>query len=191
MIKKLELTRSLVVKSVFSIFDERTTFFTSTGYISREAIKYASAGTRVFPCVGGMGYVSTIAHEYSVQSKKQTVCLDGDGSLLMHMGSMPSISRESGTSFIHLVLNNSTHESVGESPTCATHVNISELARIIGYDAVYHVENVLELEASLSNVKELGFGNSFVHVVTKLESPRDLPRPKELRDFVEEFLIDL
>ena len=41
-----------------------------------------------FLTVGGMGHVSQIASGVVFQNKKNIICIDGDGSLLMHLGSI-------------------------------------------------------------------------------------------------------
>ena len=38
--------------------------------------------------VGGMGHTSSVALGYSLSSKNKTICIDGDSSLLMHLGSI-------------------------------------------------------------------------------------------------------
>ena len=41
--------------------------------------------------VGGMGHSSTVAAGYGINSKSQIICLDGDGSVLMHLGTLRTI----------------------------------------------------------------------------------------------------
>ena len=41
--------------------------------------------------VGGMGHSSMVALGVSLKSKNNVICLDGDGSLLMHMGALATI----------------------------------------------------------------------------------------------------
>ena len=47
-----------------------------------------------FYMVGGMGHSLSVAIGMKLQSNKQIICLDGDGSLLMHLGSMFSAGFE-------------------------------------------------------------------------------------------------
>ena len=65
--------------------------FSTTGYTSRELYqirKVNKSKVKDFLNVGGMGHTSSIAHGYAINSKKNVLCFDGDGSLIMHMGSM-------------------------------------------------------------------------------------------------------
>ena len=63
--------------------------------------------------VGGMGHSSMVSLGYSLFSKNQTLCLDGDGSIMMHMGSLANIGNFANKNFKHILLNNYGHESVG------------------------------------------------------------------------------
>ena len=68
----------------------------STGYLSRELyfqIKKLKLSINPFYMVGGMGHTSSVSLGYSLDSKKKVICLDGDGSFLMHLGSAVSISK--------------------------------------------------------------------------------------------------
>ena len=43
--------------------------------------------------VGGMGHSASLTLGVSLKSNKQSICLDGDGSLLMHLGSLGIVTR--------------------------------------------------------------------------------------------------
>ena len=62
--------------------------------------------------VGGMGHSSMVALGASLHTKKDVICLDGDGSLIMHMGSIVNIGFSAERNFKHILLNNFSHESV-------------------------------------------------------------------------------
>ena len=73
--------------------------------------------TNDFYMVGGMSHTSMVA---LVILLVQTICLDGDGSFLMHMGSAVISSKFGAKNFKYILLNNSCHESVGKQPTAIT-----------------------------------------------------------------------
>ena len=52
------------------------------------------------------------------------VCLDGDSALLMHMGALSMVSKLSVPNFLHIVLNNGAHESVGGQPSAGMKVDL-------------------------------------------------------------------
>ena len=80
-----------------------------------------------FYMVGGMGHSSMVSLGYSLKSKNQIICLDGDGALLMHMGSLRTIGFFGNTNFKHILLNNNSHESVGGQTTNASKINFNNL----------------------------------------------------------------
>ena len=43
--------------------------------------------------VGGMGHSSSVSLGYSIYSKNKVICLDGDGSMLMHLGSLATCAQ--------------------------------------------------------------------------------------------------
>ena len=57
-----------------------------------------------FLTVGGMGHTSSIALGISIaQTNRRVICLDGDGSLIMHMGACAIIGKQKPNNFIHIV----------------------------------------------------------------------------------------
>ena len=65
-----------------------------------------------------MGHAASIALGIAMQKRsRKIVCLDGDGAVLMHMGSIAIIGGRKISNYVHIVLNNGAHESVGGQPT--------------------------------------------------------------------------
>ena len=42
--------------------------------------------------VGGMGHTSSVALGHSLFNRNKTICIDGDGSFLMHLGAIKTIA---------------------------------------------------------------------------------------------------
>ena len=65
-------------------------------------------------------------------------CLDGDGSVIMHMGSMASIGQNAPENLKHVIFNNGSHDSVGGQPSDALGENFSfgKIALGCGYKEV-------------------------------------------------------
>ena len=110
----------------------------STGKMSRELMELRQSRnqdpSQDFLTVGSMGHASSIAFGLAKSlPHRLIVCIDGDGALLMHMGSLPSIGQSNCSNLLHVLLNNGAHESVGGQPTCAPSVDFSSLARACGY----------------------------------------------------------
>ena len=109
---------------------KKTKIISSTGYNSRELMyirkKYDIKNSNDFYMVGGMGHTSSVALGYSLSSKNKTVCIDGDGSLLMHLGSMKTAGSFANNNLKYILLNNNTHDSVGGQSTYANIVNFEK-----------------------------------------------------------------
>lgn len=155
----------------------------TTGKISRELYEQSDAlyGTHenIFMTVGGMGHASMIALGIAKKRPKEKImCIDGDGAALMHMGALAFISSQSPKNFVHIIINNQSHESVGAMPTGCQKVNFSELAKNVGYSWTIRVSTLEELTKVLHNIDEQK-GPILVEVLVSLDSRADLGRPKE------------
>ncbi len=72
-----------------------------------------------------MGHSSSIALGVALNKPKQRIwCVDGDGAVLMHMGSMAVIGANAPHNLIHIVINNGAHETVGGMPTVASNIDL-------------------------------------------------------------------
>ena len=155
----------------------------TTGKISRELYEQSDAlyGTHenIFMTVGGMGHASMIALGIAKKRPKEKImCIDGDGAALMHMGALAFISSQSPENFVHIIINNQSHESVGAMPTGCQKVNFSELAKNVGYSWTICVSTLEELTKVLHNIDEQK-GPILVEVLVSLDSRADLGRPRE------------
>jgi len=113
--------------------------------------------------------------------------LDGDGSLIMHMGSLISTGFKSKSNFKHILLNNGSHESVGNQKIDTFKVNFKNISKSFGYKNYYLAKN------NLSFIKNLKYflkskGPSFFEVYIRSESPKNLSRPKDLKKIKENFV---
>jgi phosphonopyruvate decarboxylase len=130
-----------------------------------------------FLTVGSMGHSSSIALGVALNKPNKRVwCLDGDGAALMHMGAMAVIGEKSPTNYIHVIINNGAHESVGGQPTVATNMNLGQIALGCGYKEINHAENLGELKTILSEI-EGKQGPIFIEVKSAIGSRDDLGRP--------------
>ena len=67
--------------------------------------------------------------------EKSVVCIDGDGSALMHMGAMAIIGDARPANLTHVLMNNAAHESVGGQPTVGDSIDSNGIATSCGYAA--------------------------------------------------------
>ena len=80
--------------------------------------------------------------------------MDGDGALLMHMGSMAVLGNSKPKNLIHVVINNGEHETVGGMPTVAEDIDLVGIAKACGYPYAVCVDNFEDLDKELEAAKE-------------------------------------
>lgn len=153
----------------------------TTGKASRELFEIRVAngqghGTD-FLTVGSMGHSSSIALGVATfKPDKRVWIIDGDGALLMHMGSMALLGANAPTNVIHIVINNSSHETVGGQPTVAGSIDIPAIAKACGYPNAVSVDSFDALDAALKEAAgrdEL----SLIEVKCAIGARADLGRP--------------
>jgi phosphonopyruvate decarboxylase len=134
-----EFQREDALRQLLALAHADDLFVSTTGKTSREVFELRverKEAQRDFLTVGGMGHTSSIALGVALGNpRKRVICLDGDGSMLMHMGAMPIIGSMKPSNLIHVLLNNAAHESVGGQPTVAGEIDVAAIARATGYTA--------------------------------------------------------
>ena len=74
---------------------------------------------------------------FSLSSKNKTFCIDGDGSFLMHLGSIMTAGNFANKNFKYILLNNNTHDSVGGQSTNANNIDFDRLSTSLGFKKFY------------------------------------------------------
>ena len=153
----------------------------TTGKASRELFELRTANGQShqtdFLTVGSMGHSSSIALGVAINKPNQRIwCVDGDGAALMHMGAMAVIGANQPKNLIHVVINNSAHETVGGMPTVAGSVNLVGIAKACGYPYAVCVNCFEDLDKELEAAKERG-ELSFIEAKCSIGARNDLGRP--------------
>jgi len=154
----------------------------TTGMPSRELYEFrVSSGDGVgndFLTVGSMGHAASIALGLArSQPERRVICLDGDGSVLMHMGSLAIIGQSRQVNLIHVVLNNGAHDSVGGQPTCAYSIDIAGIARSCGYREAMMAEYPELIDQAFLTMLSKN-GPSLLEIRINKGARADLGRPK-------------
>lgn len=174
------LTRENAIQIVTDSLNDEDMIISTTGKSSRELFEYREAKNQGhgndFLTVGSMGHSSSIALGIALNTIKKVFCFDGDGAVLMHMGSLALIGSKSPENFYHVMFNNSAHESVGGLPTIMNDLQIKELVTSCGYKKVFNASNVSELNNVLPKFIQ-SKGPVFLNIDVNIESRKDLGRP--------------
>ncbi|MBQ7620473.1 MAG: phosphonopyruvate decarboxylase, partial [Treponema sp.] len=191
-----KMGREEAIEKIMLSADPTTAFVSTTGMISRELYelrdKHNMGHDRDFLTVGGMGHASQIALAIAMQKKDRGIfCLDGDGASIMQMGGMATIGSRKPSNYIHFVLNNGAHDSVGGQPTVGREIDFCKIATGCGYENVVKAATLSELDAAIKGAKE-SKKLSFIEVLVKKGARKDLGRPKttprENKEALMEFL---
>ena len=105
----------------------------ANGFISRDLFNSGDKDSN-FYMIGSMGLASSISLGISLENpKKRIFVFDGDGNILMNLGSLTTIGSESPKNLIHIVFDNSKHESTGGQPTQSSIIAIDKIAKSTNY----------------------------------------------------------
>ena len=177
------LDKELFLKSLLENLTNNTKIISSTGYNSRELMyirkKYNFNISKDFYMVGGMGHSSSVGVGYALSSKKKVFCLDGDGSILMHLGALRTVGYLKNNNFKHIILNNNSHESVGGQLTNAAGIDFNKFRESIGYRNYYKIENKNNIKNIIKKFINSN-GPSLLEVKIKNGSLKNLSRPENL-----------
>lgn len=138
------ISRERTIEIIIECAPKEARYVATTGKSSRELFEIRNSRNEThsndFLTVGGMGHASQIAAALAhARPEHQIICLDGDGALLMHMGSLAITAASQPKNFYHIILNNGSHESVGGQPTVGQKIDISSIALNCGYNHSRHV----------------------------------------------------
>ena len=187
---KNKIERRLFLDLLLKKIEKDTSVISTTGYTSRELMQLRKDSNNTngkdFYMVGGMGHASSVALGVSIQNKK-VICIDGDGSLIMHMGSLLTNSVYGNKKFKHIVLNNNSHESVGGYKTNAKNIKFKFLSKSLNYRNFFQIKSYKEIDNILNKFIKKD-GPSLLEVLIKNKSSNNLMRPKNLIDLKDTFM---
>lgn len=177
------LLREQVIGLILDSFDADCIFVSTTGKASRELFelrkKRGDAPGTDFYTVGAMGCAPAIALGIAQSCRSRNVCvIDGDGAILMQMGSLATIGHYGMTNFKHIIIDNRAHDSTGGQPTVSSTTHFVSIARACGYPFTKSVESGAEGEI-VGALKDLAAceGPGLLVVRAQCGSRKDLGRP--------------
>jgi phosphonopyruvate decarboxylase len=175
------VSREGAIEAIVNSVPEDALIVSTTGMISRELFEVRSKRQqgfhRDFLTVGSMGHASQIALGIALARPDRSVfCIDGDGALLMHLGSAPILASMNPRNLTHIVLNNNAHDSVGGQPTVGFKTDFVLAAQAFGYPHAERTDSLEGLASALERLKPLD-GPKFLEMRVSRGSRSDLGRP--------------
>jgi len=129
-----------------------------------------------FYMLGTMGLSSSIGLGLALAQPKQVISIDGDGSVLTNLGTLPTIANNVADNFILLIIDNGSYGSTGDQPTYAgKKTKLEKVAEACGCENVVVCQDVdtgKVLQAALDSKKirvivvKCDSGNIKVPVIT-------------------------
>lgn len=156
------MSREEAMEVVLDHMPSDTIYSATTGRATRELFflreRRRESKKNDFLNVGSMGHASSVALGIAMEkADRNVVVLDGDSAAMMHMGCMTMVSKLDVPNFMHIVLNNGAHESVGGQPSAGHKVDFTKVAEACGYATIGKaVETEGELIVAINKLKDCG-----------------------------------
>ncbi|WP_248927484.1 phosphonopyruvate decarboxylase [Paenibacillus hamazuiensis] len=178
---------------IHSLKDDKTVLLATTGKTGRELYDIADAPGHLY-IVGSMGCVGSLGLGLARSVPDlDVVTIDGDGSLLMRMGSLATIGFCHPPNLLHILLDNNAHDSTGGQRTVSHQVDFAEIAASCNYRSVGYAHNLDELRSAISEWKR-NKGLTFIHMRIAPGSKQPLGRPTiqpyEINQRLQRFITD-
>jgi len=109
------------------------------------------------PIFGGMGKASSVALGVALaRPDRRVVVLDGDGGLLMNLGSLVTIAGQQPKNLIHIVFEDGKYHTTGGQPVPgAGRFDLAGMARSAGIQASYEFDDLEEFVNELPGLLEM------------------------------------
>jgi phosphonopyruvate decarboxylase len=170
-----------VLSTILDSLPPDTCYVATTGYTARELaalrLERGESDARDFLGVGSMGHAGAIALGLALaRPDLGVICLDGDGSLGMHMGIMALIGDRRPSNLGHVLFNNRVHESVGGQPSVLRSVDVVNVASACGYSSSASCARIDDVQPLLGRAVDSG-GPWFIEIEISSGTIGDLARP--------------
>jgi len=170
------MSRFESIRIIRETFCDDDAIVATTGKIGRELFTLGDTENQLY-VVGSMGCAAGVGFGIQhVKPNQRVVVLDGDGAVLMKMGTLATIGNNKPARFIHVVLDNEAYESTGGQQSVSPTVDFCHIAAACGYRKCYRVETKHDLIHAIRAVKE-NPGPSLIHVKVSPGSDSSLERP--------------
>lgn len=143
------------------------------GKISSSELDFASADS-------AMGHTADLALGIALaQPRRKVICLNGDGSMLMTLGTLATIVAAGAENLVLIVVQNDSYEITGNLPIpAAGRIDFPTLAHGAGFKRVYYFESPELYENKLAEILS-GSGPVFVTVRVEQGSEGPISRTEK------------
>ena len=140
----------------------------ANGFISRDLFEICDKNSN-FYMIGSMGLASSIGLGLALKNtKKKIFVFDGDGNILMNLGSLTTIGMTEPKNLVHVIFDNSSHESTGGQPTATNKIQLGKIAKSTNYK-VFQVKTKNQLAKIFQKIKLIP---GPIMIIVKIEKSR-------------------
>lgn len=179
------------LKVINGLKDKKTVLMATTGKTGRELYEVEDSVNNLY-MVGSMGCVGSLGLGLAYTRKDiDVIVIDGDGSLLMRMGSLSTNGYYQPENMLHILLDNHVHDSTGGQNTVSHNIDLVNIAAACGYEKSCYIHSLHELEKCIQEWK-MTKGLTFIYLKISKGSKPNLGRPKvtpsEVKTRLQKFL---
>ena len=170
------MSRIESIKIIREAFGNDDAIIATTGKTGRELFTLGDTNNQLY-VVGSMGCAAGIGFGIRyVKPNQRVIVLDGDGAVLMKMGTLATIGSNKPARFIHIILDNEAYESTGGQRSVSPSVDFCHIAAACGYRQCYRTDTYHDLIHAIHAVRA-NSGPSLIHVKVLSSSDSSLGRP--------------
>ena len=168
------MIRSEVLKTLVPVLSNHLTIM-NIGLPSQEMHLLDDQPTN-FYMLGTMGLASSIGLGVALAQKEKVIAIDGDGSILTNMGTLPTIANNVADNFVLVIIDNGSYGSTGDQPTyagkktelaaCATAAGCENVVICQADEAAQTLQTALDSDKMTIIVVKCESGNIKVPVIT-------------------------
>lgn len=171
-----------VVRVLNSKRDNAVIVSTMTANNARLGLPSVTSNEKLdFPLSGCMSKASSIGLGLALaRPERKVMVLDGDGSLLMNLGALVTLSNKAPKNLYHFLFANNIYAITGGQPTpSAEMVDWQGMAEAAGYAATFSFDNLEDLTTGIDQVMA-SQGPVFVHLAV-VPYVENIPLPQRVR----------
>ena len=137
----------------------------ANGFMSRDLYE-TNEKENNFYMIGSMGLASSIGLGVALSNPEKKIHIfDGDGNILMNLGSLVTIGSLKPKNFIHVIFDNKSHESTGGQPTNSKIIELEKIAEVAKFKT-YKISKKEQIKKIFSKIKR---ENGPICILVKIE----------------------
>ena len=125
----------------------------ANGFMSRDLYE-TNEKENNFYMIGSMGLASSIGLGVALKNPKKRIHIfDGDGNILMNLGSLVTVGSLKPKNFIHYIFDNKSHESTGGQPTNSSIIELEKMAQAAKFKT-FKISSKKQIKETIAKIKK-------------------------------------